>query len=330
MNITTLNLQSLGVTFLRCQAPPPPPAAPELLSATILADGETVEFVFDENVNIGAGGSTGWTLDMSGGAATVTYDSGDGTDTLTYTISRIVNDDETGTVDYTQPTDGIEDDGGLDLVSITNAAVTNNSSQGGGTSPGTSNLVAWYDFNGDATDAHAAYDSTTEGSPAYTAGPPSYITLTTAKRMYNVAGLGAAFNAAAGDCAFVVRFRVHTSMANNTFWLLGGRFSVIWNTAGISGQLSEVTKQHSAAASLDTWYTAVISWNEATDTVSVSINGSAFETATGTPNYVNNTVYIGDQTNVEIDFLGFYTKQLTADNVTWLYNSDGTRTYSDL
>jgi hypothetical protein len=46
---------------------------------------------------------------MSGGAATLTYASGEGSAFLVYTWSRTIADTETGTIDYTQPGDGFED-----------------------------------------------------------------------------------------------------------------------------------------------------------------------------------------------------------------------------
>lgn len=110
--------------------------APELVSATVEEDGETLTLVFDENVNVGTGGNGGFALTASGGAATLTYASGDGTTTLVYDISRVVEDDETLTLDYTQPGDGIEDDAGNDLANIEDEAVTNDSEEAGGSGPG--------------------------------------------------------------------------------------------------------------------------------------------------------------------------------------------------
>jgi len=49
---------------------------PYLLGAVISEDGTTLTMVFSENVYIGAGGNTGFTISASGGAATLTYSSG--------------------------------------------------------------------------------------------------------------------------------------------------------------------------------------------------------------------------------------------------------------
>lgn len=100
---------------------------PTVDSATVASNGTTVTVVFSETVSIGSGGSGGCALDFSGGAATLTYSSGDGTSSLVFTASRTIESGETGTLDYTQPGDGIEDEAGNDLASFTDQAVTNDS-----------------------------------------------------------------------------------------------------------------------------------------------------------------------------------------------------------
>lgn len=106
--------------------------APTLSSSTIPSGGTTISLAFDETVSVGAGGNGGWTISMTGGAATLTYSSGSGTSTLVYSINRMINSGETGTVAYTQPGNGTEDSDGNDLATIGTSAVTNNSSQSGG------------------------------------------------------------------------------------------------------------------------------------------------------------------------------------------------------
>ncbi len=101
--------------------------APELVSLTIPAAGDTIEALFNEPVQDGADGFTGLTLFLSGGDVVTSYLGGDGTDTLTYSLSRTVPDSETGTADYTQPGDGIQDLIGNDLASFSGAAIDNQS-----------------------------------------------------------------------------------------------------------------------------------------------------------------------------------------------------------
>jgi hypothetical protein len=108
----------------------PDTTAPTLTSATIGTNGTSLTLVFSESVNIGSGGSGGVSINAAGGSATATYASGDGTNTLVYTLSRTLSDTETwADVDYVQPGDGIEDDVGNDLVSFFDVPVTNNSTQ---------------------------------------------------------------------------------------------------------------------------------------------------------------------------------------------------------
>jgi hypothetical protein len=112
--------------------------APTLSSASIPTTGDSLSIVFNEAVSIGAGGTGGFTIAMSGGAVTLTYSSGSGSNTLVYTTSRTITSGETcSDFDYTQPTNGVEDAAGNDLVSFSNqqASVTNNSSESGGGDP---------------------------------------------------------------------------------------------------------------------------------------------------------------------------------------------------
>lgn len=104
--------------------------APTFVSAIISGSGSSIAISFDEAVTFGAGGNTGFAVTLSGGAATLTYVSGDGSDTLVYSLSRAIQYDETGTIVYTQPTNGVEDAAGNDLATFTAQAIVNNSSQG--------------------------------------------------------------------------------------------------------------------------------------------------------------------------------------------------------
>lgn len=98
--------------------------APTLTSATIPAGGTTVVFTFSEPIQFGAGGSTGWTLSLSGGAVTLSSPTGTGTANITFQLSRTVSSGETGTRTYTQPGNGFEDNAGNDLASVSSAAIT--------------------------------------------------------------------------------------------------------------------------------------------------------------------------------------------------------------
>lgn len=108
----------------------PDTTAPTLTSATIGTNGTSLTLVFAEAVTIGAGGNGGLSFTAAGGAATCTYSSGTGTDTLVYTLSRTIADTEVwAELGYTQPGSGIEDTSGNDVASFFDVPVTNNSTQ---------------------------------------------------------------------------------------------------------------------------------------------------------------------------------------------------------
>lgn len=112
------------------QAFGPDATAPTLSTATVAANGTTLTLAFNEPVTRGLGhADSDVTLSMSGGAATLAYSSGDGTQNLVFTISRPIGNTETGTLAYTQPTDGIQDTTGNDLATIASKAVVNSSTQ---------------------------------------------------------------------------------------------------------------------------------------------------------------------------------------------------------
>jgi hypothetical protein len=101
--------------------------APTLVSATIDATGEELTLVFSEAVTEGADGHADFALTSDGGAVTLSYVSGLGSATLLYATSRVVDEDETLTLDFTQLGDGIQDLVENVLESFADAAVVNGS-----------------------------------------------------------------------------------------------------------------------------------------------------------------------------------------------------------
>jgi len=121
----------------------PAPTPPTMTSATIPAAGNVVNIVFSEAITAGTGGNAGWSLTSP--SSTMTYASGDTTDTWQYSLGTIIKSTATDNpvISYTQPGDGLEDSDGDDLASIVSGDVTNNSTQGnevtyGATAAGTS------------------------------------------------------------------------------------------------------------------------------------------------------------------------------------------------
>lgn len=98
---------------------------PEHVSTTIATNGTDVDFLFDEAVN--ATDADGLSLDMSGGATTLTLASGSGTNTLRCTSSRQIADGETGNSEYDDTLGTIQDITGNLLESFGPTAVVNNS-----------------------------------------------------------------------------------------------------------------------------------------------------------------------------------------------------------
>lgn len=98
--------------------------APTISAAVVTNNGTTLTISSAEILSVGAGGNGGFTATMSGGAATLTYSSGDGTNSLVYTWSRTIGETETGTLNYTQPGNGIEDDAGNDLATFSSFDIT--------------------------------------------------------------------------------------------------------------------------------------------------------------------------------------------------------------
>lgn len=101
--------------------------APTLSSATINSAGTQITLALSETVTVNT--STGFTVSLSGGAATLTYVSGSGSSSLIYSISRTVYQGETGTITYVTVSNGIEDGAGNDLASFAGSAITNGSTQ---------------------------------------------------------------------------------------------------------------------------------------------------------------------------------------------------------
>lgn len=94
------------------------PTGPELVSATVAANGTTWTLVFDKAVT----GSLGF---ESSFAITLVYASGDGTSTLVFTGSAVLYEDYADSLNYT-PGD-VEDLAGNPLAEFFGASVTNNS-----------------------------------------------------------------------------------------------------------------------------------------------------------------------------------------------------------
>ncbi len=216
---------------------------------------------------------------------------------------------------------------------------------GGGTNPGLTNLVAWYDFTSSADADGGTYNLTEVGTPppiSYTAGPPSYGTASaTLAQYWSQGALDDNYNSVTGSWSFAVRFRGYTSMTNGdtVLYANGGRTRIEWqDTAGMAVSLGR-TLSSATPAALNTWYTVVVTLTESggTGVAQVSVNGATYIASTsGAVSFATGIFRFGAHSsatpkyNVEFDFAGFWNKALTQAEATWLYNSGGTRTYSEL
>lgn len=98
---------------------------PSLVTPSINTDGDELTLLFQEPV----AGHTGFSITASGGAAGITYVSGDGTNTYIFSIDRVINGPEVVTITYAPG--NVEDAVTLvNLIRITASHVVNNSTQG--------------------------------------------------------------------------------------------------------------------------------------------------------------------------------------------------------
>ena len=117
-NITVSQMSFGGVTA----------ANPNLVSATINASGTRLTLGFDIPVSIGTGGNGGWAINPSGGPATLAFASYSGNNLVYNITGRAISIGESGTVSYTQPTNGVEAvSGGGDLATLSGFAFANGS-----------------------------------------------------------------------------------------------------------------------------------------------------------------------------------------------------------
>lgn len=117
--------------------------------------GRNLTITFSEIVQIGAGGSGGWTFTTGGNPVTINYKSGSGTTALVYQASECIVDDTVLTLDFAQVTDGIQDASGNILLTIGDAvSVTNDSVEtcGATTSLFSTDIPTYTTF--DYADAH--------------------------------------------------------------------------------------------------------------------------------------------------------------------------------
>jgi len=131
VNATTLAVYDTGsskwLTAALTDTLDPSPAAPTVTSVTVGTLGLSADILFNTTISAGVGGSVGWSMICDGVPISMTYDSGLTTSTLSYALGSTPFDGDACTVDYEQPGDGLVNGSGVELASITDGPVTNNS-----------------------------------------------------------------------------------------------------------------------------------------------------------------------------------------------------------
>lgn len=224
------------------------------------------------------------------------------------------------------------------------------------TSPGTTNLYAWYDFAADPvpnaqTPGTANLGSSTANAPTYNAGPPSYgissDSTVTGAATWSSATLGNNFGNAATPLSFVCRFQGKTSgggpPTSGDFVINGNgsnRTRIEWNSSGIAARICGINVATTVVPSVDNWYTVVVTWDGDTSdgVVKISVNGADF-VSSATPNTATptaSTFFFASSASANanpfwVDFAAFYVgRELTLANSKWLHNDGVTRTFSEL
>lgn len=116
--VSDTDLKIAGVTLTEIAAP---------TSVVLSADGETVTVTFTEPVFIGSGTGSGWTVEGTYGPASLTYQSGYGTNTVVYTANRVFGKYEDITAAYSNLVSGLVDGDGDLVFNGAEFNVTNNS-----------------------------------------------------------------------------------------------------------------------------------------------------------------------------------------------------------
>ena len=125
------------------QTEPGGDTTPPTVSSSTLTDSTSLLISFSENVILGADTNVP-ILTASGGAVVLLYSSGIGTSSVIYSTDRHVYDNETLSLAYTQPGDGLQDESANVLATFTGLSVTNNSEATTIPPPPSANLLARY------------------------------------------------------------------------------------------------------------------------------------------------------------------------------------------
>ena len=199
-----------------------------------------------------------------------------------------------------------------------------------GTSPGSSSLLAWYDFSSNTNDSTANayhFNATWVGTMTYGDG---FIECDASKYRGNSGTLSTTFPATDSDWSLACRIRTSSAPADFSEVIRYGTGAIEWKADGLRGILGNVGGGNGGAVTTGVWYVVVVSHDTGANQTKVSVNNATFSTFSGTPSYSGANIVIGNGHTLDVDWLCFYQKELTQENAEWFYNAGATRTFSQL
>jgi len=230
----------------------------------------------------------------------------------------------------------------LAIASVSTIKGLDNTAAGGGTSPGTTNLVSWYDFNNNSgnglVDSHGIYTLSASGVPTYqTAASPEYgIASDSGNDGWTQADLDNNWHFTSGDYWMVVRFQGYGAILNQDriFDSNNSRARVRWLSNGVAVNMGDLVVTVPDIPTTGNWYTAIGQIDDTAGEIKAWVDNANETSTTGTPTYGGGTSCFGckgtgagDFTDCWLDYIGLFTGLPTADNRLFF---NQTRQYSDL
>jgi hypothetical protein len=318
-------------------------AAPAETSTTIQSSGTSLVVAFNRAVNgFTAGSANGFTLTgLSGGATTPTYSSGNGTSSITFTISRTVTSGETGGALAYTPGSIVGTADSVALPSFSGASVTNNSTQ----AAAPPNPTAYWNFDSASGNDNCSSPcnlSTSQGTVASVTG----IINTAAHFASATSGLknsapGTKMNPGSGTWSLAGWVNLDSVTTGRNVFSTGavtgiaiqtaGTTPIVW--AGFSQQSSQSgqTVNSNVAVNSGVWVFIALTFDGSN--LNISVNGGAFVSVAASAPAATSAVAAGDSNSNSIvgavDEWGWWKGHaLTTGEVQYLYNGGAGHTFN--
>lgn len=219
---------------------------------------------------------------------------------------------------------------------------------GSSDSPGSGEVVSWYDFDDTITgegndDSHSTRDLEEDNTPSYnTTGPEYGVADETGDKAWSQSNLSAATNwDGSGDWTIVTRVRYPTAPSPDGYVFEGGsRMNLHLDSAtgNIFFEIGNVVTDTGIAPTTNTWIFIIMEHDDTANEGKIYINQVATADDTITPSVHptgSDDITFGSSngTNVEdieFDYFVVFDDLLTSDEKTWFYNSGNSRSYGDL